>query len=77
MMLLQRAIAYFFHGPIAMRDRESSHLCNNDWCLRASHILPEFAALNVSRTRCNVDCAHIIRCIRTFEGKRSKIKVII
>ena len=68
-MKAARALAQIIHGADAVYLREASHLCDNRICMRASHIFPEPAAANKSRTGCKAPCQHILRCLHN-KGER-------
>ena len=67
-MSIGRFIVQAIHGAEFVREKEASHLCNNPSCIRASHLLPEFAQTNASGSRCPPNCSHTIKCVRSNPG---------
>ena len=68
-----RALAQIVHGAEMLREREGLHRCNCGECPTLTHVLPESAATNLTRSSCpsSAECLHAIRCI--FEAKSMSI----
>ena len=57
-----------------VRDKESSHLCDNPVCVRSSHLMPEWAETNMLRSKCNENCDRFEKCIRNLDGETLNIE---